>query len=149
MIGGDIGAPGIWAAAGLVLAIAELFVPGVFLIFLAIAAGITAALAWALPDLPVAAQLGAFGLWSGVAVLIGRRWYRDYPVESTDPRLNDRAARMIGQIATVTTPIRGGEGRARIGDGEWPARGPDAEVGARLRIAHVEGTTVLLEPLSD
>lgn len=149
MIGGDIGAPGIWAAAGLVLAIAELFVPGVFLIFLAIAAGITAALAWALPDLPVAVQLGAFGLWSGVAVLIGRRWYRDYPVESTDPGLNDRAARMIGQIATVTTPIRGGEGRARIGDGEWPARGPDAEVGARLRIAHVEGTTVLLEPLSD
>lgn len=149
MIGGDIGAPGIWAAAGLVLAIAELFVPGVFLIFLAIAAGITAALAWALPDLPVAAQLGAFGLWSGVAVLIGRRWYRDYPVESTDPGLNDRAARMIGQIATITTPIRGGEGRARIGDGEWPARGPDAEVGARLRIAHVEGTTVLLEPLSD
>lgn len=149
MIGGNIGAPGIWAAAGLVLAIAELFVPGVFLIFLAIAAGITAALAWALPDLPVAAQLGASGLWSGVAVLIGRRWYRDYPVESTDPRLNDRAARMIGQIATVTTPIRGGEGRARIGDGEWPARGPDAEVGARLRIAHLEGTTVLLEPLSD
>ncbi|MEX6947012.1 NfeD family protein, partial [Pseudomonas aeruginosa] len=59
-----IGAAGAWLIAALVLGIAELAVPGVFLVFLAIAAGVTGVAVYVLPDLPVAAQLAAFGVWS-------------------------------------------------------------------------------------
>lgn len=145
---GDLDPAALWLAAALALGIAELLVPGVFLIFLAIAAGVTALTTWALPDLPIGLQLADFAVWSVVCVMIGRRWYRDFPVESDAPVLNEPAKRLRGQIVTVTTPIIGGEGRARLGDGEWPVRGPDAEGGTRLRVAHVDGGTLLVEPIA-
>lgn len=138
----EVGPAGLWLIVALALGIAELVVPGVFLIFLAIAAAATAALAFVLPDLAVAGQLVAFGIWSVVTVTIGRRWYRDYPVEGGDPMLNDRAARLIGETVTVTQPIVGGAGRVRVGDGEWPARGPDLPAGAVAQIARVDGGVI-------
>ena len=141
------GTGGVWLIAALVLGIAELVVPGVFLVFLAIAAGITGLAAFALPDLPLAAQLLSFAVWSAVTVLIGKRWYGDYPVAS-DRLLNDRAARMIGQTAVLETPLAGGEGRVRIGDGSWPARGPDLPTGERVRIVAVNAGVVAVEPVA-
>jgi inner membrane protein len=137
----------LWLAGALVLGIAELLVQGVFLLFLAIAAAVTALTTWALPHLPVGLQLADFAVWSVVCVMIGRRWYRDFPVESDAPVLNEPARRLRGQIVTVTTPIIDGEGRARLGDGEWPVRGPDTDIGTRLRVAHVDGGTLLVEPI--
>jgi membrane protein implicated in regulation of membrane protease activity len=137
----------LWLSAAVVLGIAELLVPGVFLIFLAIAAGVVGLATLALPDLPVAAQLGAFGAWSVVSVLIGKRWYSDYPVETSDPLLNDRARRMIGETVTVAEAIVAGHGRVRVGDGEWPAAGPDAPAGARMRIMGVADGVVTVEAI--
>jgi len=138
-----------WLVAAVLLGIGELALPGVFLIFLAIAAGITGLAAFALPDLPLAAQLVSFAVWTGVTVTIGKRWYRDYPVASSDPKLNDRAARLIGQTVTVCDAITGGEGRVRIGDGTWSASGPDAPAGAAVRIVGIAGSTLLVEPIGE
>lgn len=142
-----IGAAGAWLIAALVLGIAELAVPGVFLVFLAIAAAVTGVAVYVLPDLPVAAQLAAFAVWSAVAVLIGKRWYRDYPVEGGDPMLNDRSARLVGEVVAVETVLIGGRGRVLVGDGSWPARGEDAAVGERVRITSVIDGEVIVEPL--
>ena len=137
-----------WLIAALALGIGELIVPGVFLIFLAIAAVVTGVAVLALPALTPVAQIAAFAVWSAIAVLIGRRWYRDYPVPTTDPLLNDRAARLIGQVVTVAEPIVEGRGRVRVGDGEWPARGPALAIGDKARIVGVEDVTVLVEALT-
>lgn len=142
-----LGAGAAWLIAALLLAIAELAVPGVFLIFLAIAAAVTGAAALALPDLPLPAQLAAFAVWSIVTVLIGRRWYRDYPVAGSDAGLNDPARRLLGTSATVEIAIEHGSGRVRIGDGSWPARGPDLPAGAAVRIVAVDGGIIQVEPL--
>ncbi len=136
----------IWLSLAVLLGGAELVVPGVFLIFLAIAAGIVAAATFVLPELPLAAQLGVFGMWSVVTVLIGRRWYQDYPVETSDPLLNDRARRLIGETVVVADAIVSGRGRVRVGDGEWPAQGPDAPTGTRMRIVSVTSGIVVVEP---
>lgn len=137
----------LWLLGAALLALAELAVPGVFLVFLAIAAAITGVATLTLTDLTATAQLGSFAIWSVVAVAIGRRWYRDYPVESSDPLLNDRAARLIGSIATVETPLAGGHGRVRIGDGTWPATGADADIGTRVRIVAVENGVTRVAPV--
>lgn len=137
-----------WLVAALALGIAELVIPGVFLVFLAIAAAITGAIALAVPGLGLGGELVAFALWSGIAVLIGRRWYHQYPVASADPMLNDRPARMIGQEVRVIDAMSGGRGRVRVGDGEWPASGADQPVGARVRIVAVEGGVLRVEPIS-
>jgi membrane protein implicated in regulation of membrane protease activity len=148
MLDGIGGAGGAWLIAALALGIAELVVPGVFLVFLALAAAITGALAIAVPGIPVAVQLGSFALWSAVAVLIGRRWYHDYPVATDDALLNDRAGRLLGQVVTVDVAIADGHGRVRIGDGSWAAQGPDLAVCSPARIAAVQGGVVIVEPLS-
>lgn len=139
------GAGGAWLSAALVLGLAELVAPGLFLVFVAIAAAVTGAIVLAVPDMPVVLQLLAFALWTGVAVAVGRRWYHRYPVESADALLNDRAARLIGQVVTVETAITGGHGRVRVGDGAWPATGPDLTVGMRVRIVAVKGGVVEVE----
>ena len=137
----------VWLLAAALLGIAELAIPGVFLVFLAIAAGIVGLATLALPDLPVVGQLVAFATWSAIAVFVGRRWYTDYPVATSDPLLNNRAARMVGSTATVCTAIEGGLGRVHIGDGDWPATGADAAIGTRVRIIAVENGVVAVEPL--
>jgi len=142
-----IGAAGAWLIAALVLGIAELAAPGIFLVFLAIAAAVTGVAVFVLPDLPVPAQLAAFAVWSAVTVLIGKRWYRDYPVEGGDPMLNDRSARLVGQVVVVETALVGGHGRVLVGDGSWPARGADAAVGTRVKVAAVVDGAVVVEPL--
>ena len=133
-----------WLVFAAPLGIAEVMIPGVFLIWIAIAAAITGLAALALPiGLPL--QLLIFAALSIAAVWAGRRWYVDHPVASTDPLLNDRTARLIGQTVTVVEPIVGGEGRVKVGDSVWTALGPDADVGARVRVIAAEGTALRVE----
>lgn len=139
--------PLLWLITAVALAVAELAIPGVYLVFLAAAAAITGALALLFPDLPLAGQLVGFAAWSVAAVLIGRRWYQEFPIPSADPLLNDRVARLVGEIVTVVEPVSDHGGRVRVADGEWPARGPEVPAGARVRITGATGATLLVEPL--
>lgn len=137
----------IWAAVALALGAAELLMPGVFLVFLAIGAGLTAAIALAMPELPLAAELAAFGVWSTATVLIGRRWYHDFSPDSDDALLNDRGGRLIGQVVTIEVAITDGHGRVRVGDGAWPATGEDMAAGARARVRAIEHGVIVVEAL--
>lgn len=143
-VGGPAGA---WLAAALLLALAELLIPGVFAIFLGIAAGITGLALLALPTLPVAVQMASFAVWSVVIVLIGRRWYSDYPVATSDPALNDRSARLVGTVVIVEAAIRKDGGRVRIGDGSWPARGAAASAGERVKVTAVRDGVAIVEAM--
>ncbi len=135
-----------WLVLGLVLAIAEMIIPGVFLIWLAGAALITGLAVWALP-LPLAGQVGLFAVLAITAVFAGRRWLIAHPVVAADARMNDRGARLLGEVVTVTHAISGGTGRVRVADGEWLAKGPDAEPGTRMRVAGNHGTVLVVEHL--
>lgn len=138
----------IWLIVAALLAITELMIPGVYLTFVALGAAVTGVLALLFPELGPIGQLVSFAAWSTVAVLIGKRWYNTNPIPSADPDLNNRAARMIGQRVTVVEPIIGGSGRVRVGDGEWPAYGPDLPAGAKARIAEVRGGIVVVEAIA-
>lgn len=140
-----IGAAGAWLIVALALALAELIAPGVFLVFVAVAAAITGVMVLALPDLPAIGQVAAFAAWSGVAVAVGRRWYHDNPVATDDAFLNDRAARLLGEIVIVETAIEHGRGRVQVGDGAWSARGPEARIGERVRVVAVDGAVLVVE----
>lgn len=135
-----------WLVVAAALAAAELALPGVFLIFIAIAAAITGVIALALP-LGLTGELVSLTIWTAVAVLVGKRWYMDYPVATSDPDLNNRSARLVGQVVRVTDAIESGHGRVRVGDGEWPAVGPDLPVGAKATIVAVEGGVVRVSAL--
>ena len=136
----------LWLAAGLALAIAELIAPGFFMIFLAAGAALTGFALLAIPGVPVLVQALLFALFTAAAVGLGRRWYRQSEVPTEDSQLNDRTSRLIGTMAEVCDDITGGEGRVKIGDGAWKARGPDVAAGALVRIVGATGSVLLVEP---
>jgi membrane protein implicated in regulation of membrane protease activity len=135
-----------WLIAAALLGILEIFLPGIFLVWMAAAAAVTGIVA-ALVPLPFPFQLVLFGLLAMAAVLGGRRVYERNPVPSSDPLLNDRTARLIGAQVVVISAIENGEGRVKVGDGVWTARGPDAAVGTCLRVVGAEGNALRVEPV--
>ena len=64
---------------------------------------------------------------------------------SQDPLLNDRTARLVGEIVTVVEPIDNGRGRVKVGDSVWPCRGPDAPVGSQVRVVGAEASVLKVE----
>lgn len=137
----------IWFAIGLALATLELIVPGVYLIWLAVAALIVGAMTFVI-DLGSAVQVVNFVILSLIIVFSARRFLRDRPIVSSDPLLNKRGGRLVGQTAVVTQAFDGGMGRIRHGDSEWLARGPDVASGERVRITGNDGSILLVEPLT-
>ena len=135
-----------WLALGLVLAVGEMTIPGVFLIWMAGAAVITGLVTWVVP-LSVPLQVVLFAVLSMAAVFIGRSWLRANPIVAADPMMNDRGGRAVGETVQVTTVIEGGEGRVKLGDSEWIARGPDAEPGTRMRVTAHNGSVLMVEHL--
>ena len=134
----------IWLIAGVVLAIAELVVPGIFLIWLGAAALVTGMVALG-ASLSLPAEFGCFALMAAVSVLTGRAVMARMPILSDDPLLNERTARLIGRHVVVTEAIVGGEGRVRVGDGIWPATGPDTAAGATVTIVGADGARLHVE----
>ena len=141
----DLDAHWWWLLLAALLALVEIVSPGIFSIWIAAAAALTG-LAVMTFDVPVVFQFALFALLAIASVAVGRRWYERFPVESEDPKLNDRTARLIGQTVTVVAAIEGGEGRVRVGDSVWPARGPDTAEGARVRIVAAEGACLRVTP---
>ena len=134
-----------WLLGAALLGVFEIFVPGIFLVWIAAAAAVTGITALLLP-MPMAGQLGLFALLAVAAVAGGRRHYARNPVQSDHPRLNDRAARLIGQTVTVVAAIEQGEGRVKGGDGVWSARGEDPPAGARVIVTGAQGNCLKVRP---
>ena len=135
----------LWLIGGVVLLIAEVIAPGFFLLFLGVAA-IAAGLFTVLFGLGIVAQLALFALYAILAVLAGKRFYAAHPSSSPLPFLNDPARRLVGKVVTVTAPVDEHNGRVRVGDGEWSARGGPAGVGEQVRITGIDGNCLTVEP---
>ena len=134
----------LWMIGGVLLLIAEIIAPGFFLLFIGAAALATGAFALMF-DLGTASQLALFALYSLIAVMVGRRFYANEPVDSSDPLLNDRSGRLLGKVVTVVEPIDAQGGRVRVGDSEWSARGGPASAGDKVRITGVDGNCLTVE----
>ena len=133
-----------WLVFAALLGMGEVLMPGVFLIWVALAAAVTGLIALLLP-VSVPVQLLIFALLCLVSVWGGRRWYAANPVDSQDPLLNDRTARLIGEIVLVVEAIEAGRGRVKVGDSVWSCRGPDAPAGARGRVVGAEASVLQVE----
>ena len=137
----------LWLAAAASLGLVELAVPGLYLVFFAAAAALTGVLVLLAPGAPLLLQAISFALSSVAAVALGRRIYVERAGPAADPLLNDRVERLVGMVVTVEEPLVGGHGRVRVGDGAWPAAGPDLPAGASARVVRHEAGRLVIEPL--
>lgn len=133
-----------WLILAVLFGIGEIVIPGVFLLWIAIAAALTGGVAM-LTGIAVPVQIIVFAVLCLIATYAGKRWYRDNPVESQDPLLNNRAARLVGETVMVVEAISNGRGRVKVADGVWTAHGPDADSGTQVRVVGVEGTVLRVE----
>lgn len=133
-----------WLSLGLILGVAEMVAPGFFLMWLGLAALIVGILDYFLP-ITLAYQVAMFAILSVLTVFAGKKFLQKNPIESDDVNLNDRGARMTGEIVTVVEPIANGHGRVKVGDSVWNARGMDADIGANVRVIGADGAVLLVE----
>lgn len=121
-----------WVILGLILLFLELVTPGIFLIWIGLAALVTSLVvftgfsfitAWQM-------QLLLFLVLSVIFVLVGRRFFNPRSQQSDEPLLNRRADQLIGMRATLEEPIINGHGRARFDDTLWRITGKDLPTGA-------------------
>lgn len=134
-----------WIILGLVLIGIELIAPGIFFLWLGLAAIATGLIDVAF-DLPWQAAFIIFALLSVAAVVLGRSITRSKDqAETPASHLNQRGQALVGRVFTLDAPIKDGEGRIRVDDSSWRVTGADRLKGARVRIVRVEGSTLVVD----
>jgi hypothetical protein len=134
-----------WIILGLVLIGVELLAPGIFFLWLGLAAIATGLLDAAL-DLSWQAAAIVFALLAVAAVILGRYVTRSKDAAETPvPHLNQRGQALVGRVFTLETPIKDGEGRIRVDDSSWRVTGADRFAGAKVRVVRVEGATLVVD----
>jgi len=135
----------IWLLAGLALLGAELLLPGVYLIWIGLAAiGTGVLLLGADPGFggAVFAFLGLLAAGLFASFQLKRRGGPAH-------RVNAPEAGLAGRQAVVVTTGAPGL-RVRLGDSDWPARLPRGaavpEAGATVRVEAVDGTVLVVRP---
>ncbi len=137
----------VWFVAAGVFLLFELLLPGVFFMWLAIAA-VATGLADYLLDLPWQAELLLFAFLSAVAVFAGRRFYKGPGMEPADnPYLNRRQMGYVGRTFTLKEPITDGRGKLAIEDTVWEIEGPDLAAGTRVKVTAVSNMSLIVEPI--
>jgi inner membrane protein len=138
-------APWWWLVAGALVLILEVVLPGVFLLWLGMAALLVGALLLVTP-LAVPMQFVVFAALAALLVFFARVFLR-YGVSFSDQgAMNLRGHRYVGQTVVVAEQISNGRGKVFVGDTQWVALGADAAAGARVRVTAVEGTQLRVEP---
>jgi membrane protein implicated in regulation of membrane protease activity len=134
-----------WLGIGATLLAAELLTGTAYLLWIATAAALTAALAAISPETSLPLQLVAFAFFALATTVAGRRFFKPDTTPSEDPSLNSPLQRHIGQQAIAVDAFVGGIGRVRLGDTEWAAKtqdGSEPASGSVLVVTGIEGAVV-------
>jgi membrane protein implicated in regulation of membrane protease activity len=135
----------IWAIVSVLLAVGEIFTPGLFFLgpiaLASLAATVTAAVGG-----PFWLQIVVFGVGSFAAVGLLRPIARRH---LTMPHaIRTGAAALEGAKAIVLQRVDGRGGRVKIGGEEWSARSyiPDEafDVGTEVEVVQIQGATALV-----
>ncbi len=132
----------LWIAAGVLLCAGEMLAPGVFLLFIGLAAIATGLVLIAVPLSFIWALL-LFGVFAIAAVFFGQKIYGSRNTISDQPFLNRRADGLVGKTFALADAIKGGEGTIRVNDTRWKVRGPDMPAGTKVRVTGIEDATIL------
>ena len=133
-----------WLAGGVLLLVIEVLAPGVFMMWLGLAALGVGVVVW-LAEPAFAWQVVLFAVLAAIAIGIGLRLRR----AARRSGLNTAESGLVGRSVGVLS-FAGREGRVRLGDSDWPARlaagAPPPRPGETLRVVGVDGTTLVVGP---
>jgi inner membrane protein len=137
-----------WFIAGGLLLVLEVLAPGVFMLWLGLAAMLVGAIS-TFVDWTWQAQFIAFAVFSVAAIPLWRRLSMQVGTTTDQPFLNRRAEALVGRIFTLEKPIVDGSGTIPVGDTVWRITGADVPAGSRVKVVRVEGTALHVELVRD
>ena len=136
-----------WWIFAVVLMVLEISMPGVFFMWLGIAAVFVGFIVFLAPALMFEWQILIFSIISTATVILGRVYVKNHPIESEQPLLNQRMAQYIGRVFTLSEPIVNGIGKARVDDGIWSVEGQDCPAGKQVKVVGANGMRLQVEPV--
>lgn len=130
-----------WVALGLILLIAEMASGTTYLLWPAVAAFVTALVAWLAPVNWIA-EVALFAALMLVLTYFGRPMVKRFRAEGAASGLNERSAALIGNRGVVAT-FANGVGSVKVKDTVWRALSEEAlEAGQQVEITGVDGSTL-------
>jgi membrane protein implicated in regulation of membrane protease activity len=131
-----------WLIAGLVLMALELVAPGVFMLWLGLAALLVGIISL-FTDWIWQVQVIAFAAFSLAAVPLWRRLASETNAQSVF--LNRRSDALVGRTFTLDKPIMDGSGTVRVDDTIWRVSGPDCPAGSKVKVVRADGASLMVE----
>lgn len=139
----------IWLAlACLFLAVEVLVVPSGFFLCMGTAAGIMAALTFAVPDFSL---LWSLTLYAFLLVVACGVWWnllrKKFNSGSDDGKntLNVKTRQLVGYRTTLTEALKDGRGKIRVNDSPWPVEADDDyPAGTKVEVIEVKGITLVI-----
>jgi membrane protein implicated in regulation of membrane protease activity len=87
-----------------------------------------------------------------VGVVFGTYFWRQYrqrEAERNNVFAADRLGiRHIGDVVVLDQPVQNGRGHVKLGNRQWPVRGPNLPVGAKVRVTGVDGPVLLVDRMA-
>lgn len=133
-----------WVIAGLLLLV-ELALPGVFFMWLALAAAVIGVIDL-FADLSWQVEIAAFAVLSALFVLFARP--RFSVLQGSASNLNQRMYDYVGRAYVLEYAIVNGRGKVRIDDTLWVVTGTDRGKGEWVKVTAVDGLSLKVEPAS-
>lgn len=137
-----------WWVFAIILLILEVFTPGAFFMWMSIAAGVIGLILLIFSDLSWQIQFVLFAVSSIAAILLGRIFFNRNDINIDDPTMTQLESELIGKMVVVEVAIQNGNGRVRVGDTTWKAKGTDCEAGRSVKVIAVNGTELMVEVIS-
>jgi len=139
----------VWLILGLVLAAAEIFVSGFFLLWFAVGALLASLLAWL--QVPPSVQIGTFLVSSLLLLVFSRTVLRSILFQS-QANIATNIEALIGRNGIVMKTIEGDlkRGSVKIGGEVWSAVcADDIEIteGSKIEVLEIVGNKVTVKPL--
>ena len=139
-----------WLILGFVLLIAEIAMPGVFLLWWGLAAIVVAGIMKLFPTLPLSALVVIYAI---IAIILSIIWWRyQHSKDQADQSqsvLNQRDHAMIGARGKVLEMAENGIGRGAFGDTTWRIQGEHLNVNDLVVVERVDGITLLVKKVEE
>ena len=135
-----------WVALAMICAIAEIFIPGFFIMCFSV--GALVALSFSLLGVPAVWQWVIFAVGSTAAIFLVRPFAMRY-LRKKEKEVVSNADAILGKACTVSEAIPAkGYGRVKLGGDEWKATSVDGSAiaeGTHVRIVARESLIVTVE----
>jgi inner membrane protein len=133
-----------WVIAGILLLI-ELVLPGVFFMWLGLAAAIIGVIDL-FADFSWQVEITLFAVLSVLLVMFVRPRVKLTQGEASN--LNQRMYDYVGRSYVLHEAIVNGRGKIRIDDTLWVVTGTDRDKGKWVKVTSIDGTRLVVEPAS-